>query len=143
MQQRQITLAKTLTYSGTLPLLASVVTLYFAASAWDSTFIARTYAAIIISFLCGIHWAIYLLFAEKCPSYLLITSNGVTLLAWASLLITHQSAAIILQALCFLYLLTLDLKLRDADVLPPWFYALRCNATVIVVVCLALIAGHL
>ena len=134
-------LANILTYSGTLPLIASVVTHYFPSTGWDSTFIAITYAAIIISFLCGIHWAVYLFFAEKCPRNLLITSNVVALLTWASLLATHQSIVIVLQALCFLYLLTLDLKLRDVGILPQWFYSLRRNATIIVVLCLAVIAG--
>jgi hypothetical protein len=35
----------------------------------------------------------------------------------------------------------LDLKLRDVGILPQWFYGLRRNATMIVVVCLAVIAG--
>jgi hypothetical protein len=141
MKQSQITLANVLTYSGTLPLIASAVCICFPINGVDSSLIARTYGAIIISFLCGIHWAVYLFFAEKCPRNLLITSNVVALLAWASLLATHQLLAIILQALCFLYLLTLDLKLRDAGILPQWFYSLRRNATIIVVLCLAVIAG--
>jgi hypothetical protein len=141
MKQRQITLAKILTYSGTLPLAASAIGFYFAVNGFDSTLIARTYAAIIISFLCGIHWAAYLFFAEKCPRNLLITSNVIALLAWVSLLITHQPIAIVLQALCFLYMLTLDLKLRDVGIIPKWFYSLRRNATIIVVLCLSVIAG--
>jgi hypothetical protein len=143
MKKNQITLAKILTYSGTLPIIASAVAYYFPVAGWDSTLIARTYAAIIISFLCGIHWAAYFFFAEKCPRNLLITSNVVALLAWASLLVPQASITILLQALCFLYLLTLDLKLRDACILPPWFYSLRRNATIIVVLCLAIIAGFL
>jgi hypothetical protein len=84
MKQNQIKLAKILTYSGTLPLIASVVTHYFPLTGWDSTLIAGTYAAIIISFLCGIHWAAYLFFANKCPRNLLISSNVVALLAWTA-----------------------------------------------------------
>ena len=141
MKQNQIKLAKILTYSGTLPLIASVVTHYFPLTGWDSTLIAGTYAAIIISFLCGIHWAAYLFFANKCPRNLLISSNVVALLAWTSLLATHQPTAIVLQALCFFYLLTLDLKLHDAGIIPEWFYYLRRNATIIVVLCLTIIAG--
>jgi hypothetical protein len=33
--------------------------------------------------------------------------------------------------------------LLDAGILPHWFYSLRRNATIIVVLCLAVIAGHL
>jgi len=143
MKQRQITLAKILTYSGTLPLIASVLSIYFPLAGFDSALIATSYAAIIISFLCGIHWAVYLFFSEKCPRNLLITSNVVALLAWTSLLATHQPIVIVLQALCFLYLLTLDLKLRDEGILPQWFYSLRRNATIIVLLCLAMLAGIL
>lgn len=134
-------LANSLTYSGTLPLIASAACVYFSVRYFDSALIAITYSAMIISFLCGIHWAVYLFFAEKCPRNLLMTSNGVALVAWSSLLITHQSITIALQAVCFLYLLTLDLKLRDVGILPQWFYGLRRNATMIVVLCLAVIAG--
>lgn len=143
MKNSNIMRAKILTYSGTLPLVASAIGIYFSANGFDSALIARTYAAIIISFLCGIHWAVYLFLAEKCPRNLLITSNVIALLAWASLLATHQSIAIVLQTLCFLYLLTLDLKLRDAGIIPEWFYSLRRNATIIVVLCLSVIAGFL
>jgi hypothetical protein len=62
-------------------------------------------------------------------------------LAWSSLLITHQEIAIIVQILCFIYLLILDVKLRVAGILPEWFYDLRRNATVIVVLCLVAIIG--
>ena len=139
MKQNSVTLAKILTYSGTLPLIASVVLIFFPVTGFDAALIATSYSAIIISFLCGIHWAVYLLFAEKCPRNLLITSNLIALLAWISLFLQHSPIIIFLQALCFLYLLTLDLKLRDAGIIPEWFYALRRNATMIVVLCLAML----
>lgn len=138
MKQSSVTLAKILTYSGALPLFASALSIYFPVIGFDARLIATTYSAIIISFLCGIHWAAYLFFAEKCPRNLLITSNVIALLAWASLLIPHQLIAPLLQALCFLYLLTLDLKLRDAGIISEWFYTLRRNATILVVLCLTM-----
>lgn len=139
MTQRQITLATMLTYSGTLPLVLAVILYHTPISGLDLALLARTYAAIILSFLCGIHWAVYLFFATQCPRNLLITSNAVALTSWVSLLVASPLAVAALQPLCFLYLLSLDLKLRDAGVLPPWFYALRRNATGIVVVCLCLV----
>jgi len=141
MKQHDITLANALTYSGTLPLIGSVITLYFPVAGLDGALIASTYSAVIISFLCGIHWATYLFFAERCPRNLLITSNIVALLAWVSLQATNQLITTVLQALCFLYLFALDSKLRDAGILADWFYRLRRNATIIVVLCLLVIAG--
>jgi hypothetical protein len=141
MTKNSIITAKILTYSGTLPLIASVISVFFPFEGLNPVFVATTYSAIIISFLCGIHWAAYIFFADKCPRYLLITSNVVALLAWLSLLLMPQATTTILQALCFLYLLTLDSKIRNAGMYPGWFYTLRRNATIIVVLCLFILAG--
>ena len=133
-------LAQLLTYSGTLPLVACVALIFAPIAGVDNNLMAKTYSAIILAFLCGIHWAIFLFFAEKCPRNLLITSNVVALLAWCSLLITYHEIAFIFQALCFLFLLMLDFQLHNAGVLPGWFYHLRRNATIIVVLCLIAMA---
>lgn len=130
-------LTKILTYSGTLPLMASVVLAQLSNSGITASLIATTYSAVIISFLSGIHFAVYLFFAEKCPRHLLIISNAVALSAWVSLLAAPPPTVILLQVLCFLYLLTLDIKLLKAGILPEWFFTLRRNATIIVVVCLS------
>jgi len=140
MKKTDTRLAQILTYGGTLPLVACVVLSFAPIAGIDSNLFARTYSAIIISFLCGIHWAIFLFFAEKCSHNLLITSNVIALLAWCSLLGLDQQITYIFQAVCFLILLMLDSKLRNAGVLPEWFYHLRRNATVIVVSCLVALA---
>lgn len=146
MKQSDITLANALTYSGTLPLIGSAILPGFPVTELDAAFIASTYGAIIISFLCGIHWAVYLFFADKCPRNLLITSNIVALLAWGSLLAANYllidpMGTLLVQALCFLYLLVLDWQLHKAGILADWFIRLRRNATAIVVICLLVIAG--
>jgi hypothetical protein len=140
MNQNSKTLAKILTYSGTLPLIICVISIYLPITGFDSTLVAAFYSAIIISFLCGIHWAVYLFFAEKCSHNLLISSNVVALAAWGSILMKPWSIAMPLQIVCFLYLLISDLKLRNLGVLPAWFYHLRRNATVIVEVCLVILS---
>jgi hypothetical protein len=142
MKQSNAKLAKALTYSGTLPLVASAICSYFPVQGFDSALIARTYSAIIISFLCGIHWASYLFFSDKSPRNLLITSNAIALLAWGLLVLAQQPLATLLHVLCFLYLLLLDIKLYHAKILPEWFYHLRRNATIIVICCLGIFAGH-
>lgn len=149
MKQLDITVANTLTYSGTLPLIGSVILLYFPTmiapalpmAELDGAVIASTYSAVIISFLCGIHWAAYLFFADRSPRNLLIISNIVALLAWVSLLLANQLAAALLQAACFVFLLGLDVRLRDAGIYTERFFRLRRNATLIVVICLLLIAA--
>lgn len=141
MLECQQRLAKFLTYGGTLPLVGCALALHFYPSLFDARFFAIGYAAVIIGFLSGIHWAIYLFFAEKCPRNLLLTSNATALLSWLSLLGPVSLFSLLLQMLCLLYLLTLDLKLTCAGVLPEWFYILRRNATMIVVLALAALMG--
>ena len=140
MNNKDRTLASILTYSGTLPFVACVALVFAPIAGVDGNVVARAYAAVILSFLCGIHWALFLFFSEKCPNNLLITSNGFALLAWGSLLGQDHETAFALQCLCFLALFYLDFRLRHAGVLPEWFYHLRRNATAIVVLCLATLA---
>lgn len=137
--------AQLLTYAGTLPLIIAAVELVVGRlPSSDVVWMASTYSAIIISFLAGIHWAYHLFFSDRCPRNLLLTSNTVALLAWVSLLVPqHQPWQILLQILCFLYLLILDYKLSLAGILPPWFYSLRRNATVIVVLALCTLMSQL
>jgi hypothetical protein len=65
MKKQHIKLAKILTYSGTIPFLSSLIVVLFPLFEFNGVIIARTYSAIIISFLSGIHWAVYLFYAEK------------------------------------------------------------------------------
>lgn len=135
--------ARVLTYAGTLPLVAAAVGVLIGALETDrAVTIATTYGAIILSFLAGIHWACHLFFAARCPRHLLLTSNLVALLAWVSLWMSGQPQGLVLQILCFLYLLMLDGALRKAHLLPEWFYVLRRNATAIVVGALTVLAVH-
>jgi len=101
---------------------------------------ALHYSVIISSFLCGIHWAIYLFFSGKCPRNLFITSNIIALIAWLTLSLANLHTALLLQSLCFLYLLTIDYRLVAGGIIPDWFYLLRRNATTIVVISLSLIS---
>jgi len=137
MNDQPNTLAKTLTYSGTLPLIGSVLLNQIDISGIDAKYFGSTYAAIIVSFICGIHWATYSFYPEKCSHNLLFTSNIIALLAWGSLLIPQNVISISLQTLCFLSLLILDTKLLKAGLWPQWFYNLRRNATIIVILCLS------
>jgi hypothetical protein len=134
-------LAHILTYSGTLPLLGALGAVFFSVAGVDAVHIARTYSAVILSFLCGIHWAIYLFYSEKCPDNLFITSNAMALMSWCSLLLEQAPMAILVQSLCFIGILALDHKLRKAAILPSWFFMLRRNATIIVVSSLFMIIG--
>lgn len=134
MDHRQRVTAIVLTYAGTLPLIALMVGVLAGwLPVWHASRMAMLYGAAIVAFLAGIHWACHLFYAAKCPRNLLLTSNMVALLAWISLLSPLSIWPMLLQVLCFLYLLVLDHRLLSAGILQAWFYALRRNATFIVV----------
>jgi hypothetical protein len=54
----------------------------------DYSLALLAYGATIISFLCGIHWAVFLFFSQNCPRNLLFHSNAISLLGWLSVLYT-------------------------------------------------------
>ena len=134
-------LAQWLTYAGTLPFLASTLGefMHFSLGPIDPKLLAVTYGAIILSFICGIHWGIYLFKSEDCASNLFVTSNIIALFAWVTLFVFPNWYTFPLLAGCFLFLLLLDFRMRSDTVLPEWFYPIRRNATFIVVANLVII----
>jgi hypothetical protein len=135
MTPKHIQLARLLTYAGVLP-FAGAGALAFWGQLHLAERLALSYGAVIASFLAGIHWAVYMQHGERCPRNLFIASNITALLVFASLLLENIKVALLLQVLCFLYLLTLDLKLHLAGLWPEWFYRLRLVATALVVLAL-------
>lgn len=137
MNVEQQKLATVLTYAGLLPLVLALVNRFLQAVPIDSLFWAASYAAVIASFICGIHWAVFLFFAERSPVNLLLTSNLICLAAWAALLLPLAWSALAVLMLCFISLLRIDRRLRDEQLIPAWFYRLRQRASAGVILCLA------
>lgn len=133
--------ATLLTYSGTLPFLGAAMAPLLSGGALNGAHLALSYGAVILSFLAGMHWAVYLLFSERCPCNLLMVSNAVALLAWSTYWFPAVSAALVVQILGFLGLLAVDWKLHRAGLFPTWFFTLRRNATAIVVIYLSIVTG--
>ena len=141
MKNHSKKLAQLLTYAGILPFLFLSVATFFKITDYDFSLALGAYAALIIAFLCGIHWAIYLFFLEKCGRNLFINSNVVTLIAWSSLLLKLHTIGLIIQTLCLIYLFWLDHQLMRQQLIEPWFFKLRRNASCIV--CVLLISAAL
>ena len=127
-------LAELLTYSGTIPFWGLVVL-----SIWFDTLpvldipldhLVFTYAAVIASFIAGIHWGVYLF--KDTDLNLFIQSNVIALLAWGSHFVMPLFGVIIL-IYCFLHLIVIDRVLFKHGVLEYWFYKMRIRATFIVV----------
>lgn len=134
-------LARTLTYAGTLPLIACALAAWMPLpSGVDVAAIAIAYGAVIASFIAGIHWAASLFFAQRCGRLPLLASNAIALAAWAGLLLHDPVQACLLLTLCFAALLAVDRRLHAQAVLPTWFHRLRRNATAIVMSMLVVVA---
>jgi len=122
--------------AGTLPFLAGVVDAIALERAWLDT--VHVYAAIIASFICGIHWGVALFAPERLAPRLFVLSNVLALLAWLAALLPPGPGFLLLGAI-FAALLLVDAKLWRSGLLPGWFWHLRAAITAVVVAaCIAI-----
>lgn len=135
MDEKHKKLATLLTYAGTLPFLAGIIVQIIGVDLGGLNIghLVIAYGAVIVSFIAGIHWGIYMF--RDSPLNLLIHSNMVALTAWITLYFMSLASFLIL-ILCLVYLAVLDIKLKQADVLEGWFIKIRLKASGIVIVCL-------
>ena len=123
--------ASLFTYSGILPFLFFPCYRLFTGSstflAFDIQTLLMAYSAVIVSFVAGIHWGVFLF--RQCSLNLFLHSNMIALLSWVSLLSTLLWGVAILL-FCFVYLLWIDTVLVRQQLLEPWFYRLRVHASV-------------
>ncbi len=125
-----------LTYLGILPFLICTITIFSGFYQEKTVFILRAYAAVIVSFISGIHWSIGMKDSQHSTVWLLMTSNIISLLAWGSLLIHQVMSALIMLTLLLVLLLVIDNKLYGMRQIEFWFIKLRRQATFFVVLCL-------
>ena len=138
MNSKNILSAQVLSYLGVLPFLVLTIAIGAQVGGFDYQLALFAYGAVILSFLCGIHWAIFLFFSKQCPHNLLLRSNLVSLMGWGSLLLIQTQLTAGIQMFGFVYLLRLDWQLQRHDILPLWFFNVRCLATSLVVLLLAM-----
>jgi len=136
MNKNETRIAQALTYAGIVPFLLLSMAVVMKFNGYDCDLYLRAYGAVIVSFLCGIQWGIYLLFSEKCPRNLLLHSNMITLIVYGALLLCPSRIDLIIEALCFCFLLKLDQELMKQQIIPLWYFSLRRNATLTVVILL-------
>jgi hypothetical protein len=141
MSKHNILQAQLLTYAGTLPFFGLLIGNqlgYFSSLAF-----IITYSSLIISFLCGIHWAIFIFFSEKIKLNLFVISNLITLTVWTCFLFSNPKTIFVIHILSFILLFFIDKKLVQLRIIPTWFYIIRKRATVIVLTSLILILAML
>ncbi len=137
----RIRLPLILALAGALPFVALSVAVSFhlfpnikAVSA-----VLLTYAAVIISFLGGIHWGIAVVrYADdrKIASWLIAESVSTSLIAWGILLMGDTFTQLLVLTLLYTFVWAIDSMLYSADMIPLWFFDLRCIITPVVMVSL-------
>lgn len=141
MNKQQVKLASILTTLGALPFVGAVAAQLAGISAYHTSYFSLTYGAVILSFLGGMHWGVFLSQAHVTRINLLVSSNLFALLAWLSLLMLVPLTQYLIQITCFVALLLIDRKLAADGMIERWFYNLRKQVTLVVVLCLATLAA--
>ena len=125
---------------GLLPFVLGALTLWWLALATDlHQFVAlalSAYAAVILSFLGGIHWGLALRHSAP-PASLLIWGVVPSLVAWPAVLWAAPGAAVLLVA-GFVAHYARDRRLvaQTGAALPAWYLPLRTRLTLVASVCL-------
>lgn len=139
MQRDQIIWAKGLTLLGAIPFVAAVLAQIAGMAHYHTAYLSLTYGAVIISFLSGIHWGLYITHAKAKRINLLVSSNILALLAWLSLLLLVPVTQYLIQITCFISLLLIDRQLAADGAIEAWFYQLRLQISSLVIICLLLL----
>ena len=136
MNTKKIWMARILTYSGLLPFLILNIAIILNPNIIPIRWALYSYAAVIISFISGIHWAAYLFFPNRCFPHLLLQSNLITLLGWFALFLGRSQATLIIQGLCFICLLRIDFDLHQKKIISPCFFDLRLRVSIVLILLL-------
>lgn len=98
-----------------------------------------TYATVIVSFLGGIHLGIALTqhnHNRRISNLLIAESTWPSLIAWTSLYVAQVHIQLLILTLLYSLMWAIDSLLYDNNLIPQWFFNLRCVITPIVVVSL-------
>jgi Protein of unknown function (DUF3429) len=97
----------------------------------------QLYAAVILSFLGGVHWGLAMQSGAPLRSLHLVVSVIPALIAWGALGLALRPALSVL-AVAFAALFAFDAWSARAGWVPAWYPRLRLPLTAIVVACIAL-----
>ncbi len=131
----------TLTIAGAVPFVALsvAVSMHMFPNVKAISGLLLTYAAIIVSFMGGIHWGVAVVrYADsrKIANMLIVESVWPSLIAWGVLFYGNTFTQLLVMTLLYTFVWTIDSLLYSNDMIPQWFFTLRCIITPIVVVSL-------
>lgn len=124
--------ASWLTYMGIIPFWITVAAIFLGFGQENAACVLKSYGAVIVSFISGIHWAVGMKDNQRQTAWLLTTSNIIALAAWVSLLIHSITVTLLTQSFCLISLLIIDNKLFEMRCIDFWFIHLRRRATLLV-----------
>ena len=128
--------ARILGYAGALPFLGCVCAggLGLAVAGFDASRLLIGYAAVILSFLGGLHWGRVAASGayDKSAGLWLVWSVIPSLVGWSGLFVPVRAAAVVL-IVCFLAALMIDLKLIADQKWAGWMRSLRLHLTFVAV----------
>jgi hypothetical protein len=132
-------IALVLGLAGLLPFLAAAAELGFGMTGlpWNAEVAIKTYGAVILSFMAGVHWGLAL---RDNSSAGYIASVVPAILAWAAVAFLPSAPACVVLGAGFIALLIYDISVVNAGRAPQWYTRLRIGLTTVVVTCLAVAA---
>ena len=137
----KIYLTKLLTYSGSIPFILLTIIILSGKEYILQINITEAlifYSAIILSFISCIHFS-YAILKNLSYKSTLITSVTIALLSWLSLLVNIRIGFIIL-IVCYVINIIIDRFAYEKKIISKWFYELRRNISIIVILCIVSIA---
>ena len=133
-------LVRYLIFAGALPFFAcTLLVLLPLLPRFDAQALFRSYALVILSFLCGAHWGQAIAARGKAPLNLFLASNGLVLLLWLAHVFLPGTPFLLLVLLELALLLRIDHRLRASELIDHWYYITRTRITLIVAICVVLV----
>lgn len=98
-----------------------------------------SYAAVILSFLGGIHWGMAVAHYghnKRVANWLITESVVPAIIAWIAVLNAPMHIQLLILTLLFTFVWGIDSILFNRNIIPQWFFEIRCIITPVVVVSL-------
>ena len=130
---------------GALPFLACSAAIVFLDNPTMGPFgtaqnVLSSYSLLIVSFMAGILWGVYLIRSNEISLNLLLISNVIAVVAWAGFILLPIRLVLLCHAVLFLLLLYIDRDAVKAGVLTEAYLKIRYGVSGVVVASLLVAA---
>lgn len=100
--------------------------------------IINTYSLVIIAFMAGIYWGLYLNGQSHSNLYLLIISNVLAITSWLAYLYIAMPVILLFYSFIFVLLLVIDFRLLSQGIITQRYFKTRSIVTMIVIASLTI-----